>query len=153
MTMKVPVGFALFLAAGVAHALDPQRAPSQYVLAKWDSSSGLPSSGINAMCQTRDHYLWLGTSVGLARFDGARFVVFNARNTPDFGDGVVSSLSAGADGTLSVGASSAVMRYRDGVFARLPIPTGTGAPSCWTCAGDGKPRMTRPKSRQRWRRS
>ncbi len=131
------VAVGLTLGASHAHALDPRRAPSQYVLAKWDLNAGLPSNGINALIQTRDHYLWLGTSGGLARFDGARFEVFNARNTPAFGDSVVSGLTEAADGALGVGTASAILRYQGGVFTPLRIPTGTGVVSSLLGARDG----------------
>ncbi|HEX6737817.1 MAG TPA: hypothetical protein VF310_06090, partial [Vicinamibacteria bacterium] len=80
--------------ASPAGALDPQRAPSQYVLTKWGARD-LASGSVQALLQTRDRYLWLGTTTGLVRFDGARFVVFNHRRTPGFEDGGVSSLSEG----------------------------------------------------------
>jgi len=35
--------------------------------------NGLPQNKINALAQTRDGYLWVGTLKGLARFDGVRF--------------------------------------------------------------------------------
>jgi signal transduction histidine kinase/ligand-binding sensor domain-containing protein len=125
------------LAVPCAVALDPHRAPTQYVLTDWDEATGLPSRSIHALGQTRDRYLWLGTSTGLARFDGARFTVFDARHTPDFGDGIVSSLSEDADGTMYVGTTSAVMRYRHGQFETLPIGTGAGVVSSLLSARDG----------------
>jgi ligand-binding sensor domain-containing protein/signal transduction histidine kinase len=39
----------------------------------WRTDNGLPDNTINAILQTRDGYLWLGTAGGLARFDGVRF--------------------------------------------------------------------------------
>jgi signal transduction histidine kinase/ligand-binding sensor domain-containing protein len=124
-------------AAPAAHALDPARATSQYVIRDWDTDAGLPSPSVHALLQTRDHYVWLGTSAGLVRFDGARFVVFDARNTPGFGDGVVSTLSEGADGSLNIGTTSSVMQYRDGVFEALPLQTGAGVASSLLAARNG----------------
>jgi ligand-binding sensor domain-containing protein/signal transduction histidine kinase len=128
---------ALLLGAGPAFALSPDRAISQYVVADWDTDAGLPSNGVHALLQTRDHYLWLGTSAGLVRFDGSRFVVFDARSQPGFGDGVVSSLSEGADGRLNVGTSSAVLRQENGAFQTLPVRTGAGVVSSLLSTRDG----------------
>jgi ligand-binding sensor domain-containing protein len=109
-----------------AEALDPHRVPSQYVVKKWGVNS-LQSNTVSALLQTRDHYLWLGTSAGLIRYDGARFVIFSRENTPGFGDGGVSRLAEGADGTLYIGLiSGSVLRYKDGIFTRLPFEKGTG---------------------------
>ena len=41
---------------------------------------GLPSSGVNAIVQTRDGYLWVGTFGGLARFDGLAFTIFKGQS-------------------------------------------------------------------------
>ena len=117
-------GAAWCLAAS-AHALDPARAISQYVISGWATGDGLPSRSVHALCQGRDRHLWIGTSAGLARFDGARFTVFDASREPALGDAVVTSLARSADGTLFVGTSAAVVRERGGVFEALPIrPVG-----------------------------
>lgn len=41
---------------------------------------GLPPSGVNAVVQTRDGYLWIGTFGGLARFDGLTFTIFKGQS-------------------------------------------------------------------------
>jgi ligand-binding sensor domain-containing protein len=51
-------------------------ASSDWIVRTWDTSDGLPQNTINAMVQTRDGFLWVGTSGGLARFDGVRFRTF-----------------------------------------------------------------------------
>jgi ligand-binding sensor domain-containing protein/AraC-like DNA-binding protein len=43
---------------------------------------GLPVNHANALHQTPDGYIWLATFDGLVRFDGLRFTVYNASNTP-----------------------------------------------------------------------
>ncbi|MGC3961008.1 MAG: two-component regulator propeller domain-containing protein [Verrucomicrobiota bacterium] len=60
-------------AAADALALDPSRTVFQYNCRTWSYQNGLPVNGINAITQTRDGYLWLGTSRGLVCFDGEEF--------------------------------------------------------------------------------
>ena len=39
----------------------------------WQLDDGLPDNRVTGIAQTPDHYLWLATQSGLARFDGVRF--------------------------------------------------------------------------------
>ena len=77
-----------------------------YFLRSWQVENGLPQNKVTAMVQTRDGYLWLGTYSGLARFDGARFTVFDDNNTPELRSSRVTSLCEGNDGTLWIGDES-----------------------------------------------
>jgi diguanylate cyclase (GGDEF)-like protein len=90
------------LATG-AFALDPNRALTQARLSFWNSDAGLPQNTVEAIVQTRDGYLWLGTEEGLVRFDGVRFVVSDRQNAPALGSSFVSSLFESSDGTLWIG--------------------------------------------------
>ena len=49
---------------------------SDYRLDRWQTEDGLPGNEVTAIVQSRDGYLWVGTSAGLARFDGVRFTRF-----------------------------------------------------------------------------
>src|SRR5947207_6046596 len=51
-----------------------------YTLAAWTVQTDLPAGDVIAIAQDLDGYLWLGTSTGLIRFDGAEFT---ARETLD----------------------------------------------------------------------
>ncbi len=99
-----------------AAALDPTRALSQYQNDHWQTEQGLPQSTVQAMTETRDGYLWIGTLDGLARFDGVRFTVFDARAVPALGSGSVLGLMQDAEGNLWIGRSGAAVIYRDGRF-------------------------------------
>jgi len=78
------------------------------------------------MAQTPDHYLWLGTFNGLARFDGRRFEVFNRFNTPELGDNTIAFLFADRRGNLWVGTETAgAVLIKDGQVTQLEI----GGPS------------------------
>ena len=138
MCRASPLVLALVLGLAVpGRALDPRREPSQYVLTRWGARE-LGGSAVPALLQTRDRYLWLGTTAGLVRFDGARFVAFDRRRTPGFEDGGVTSLAEGRDGSLYVGTTAGtVMRRREGSFSRLPVPAGTGFVSALRVTGDG----------------
>ncbi len=46
----------------------------------WQSEDGLPNNTIFALAQTPDGYLWLGTRMGLVRFDGVRFEELSSTN-------------------------------------------------------------------------
>ncbi len=56
-----------------ALALDPSRSLTQYFHRVWQIQPGLPQASIYCVLQTQDAYLWLGTQLGLVRFDGVRF--------------------------------------------------------------------------------
>src|SRR5262245_10501452 len=55
-------------------------------------ADGLPSNIVNAIAQDRDGYLWLGTSSGLVRFDGANFVLWGADVDPALPSESISAL-------------------------------------------------------------
>src|SRR5690348_15590912 len=62
-------------------ALDPSHTITQYRHASWTrQENGLPGI-ISALAQTQDGVLWIGTELGLLRFDGVRFVL----SSPPFG--------------------------------------------------------------------
>jgi ligand-binding sensor domain-containing protein/signal transduction histidine kinase len=83
----------------------------------WRTQEGLPENRIRAIAQTPDGYLWLGTSSGLARFDGVRFVVYARFNTPSMTDDNIRAFAVAGDGSLWVATDGGgLMHYRDGRF-------------------------------------
>ncbi|AKQ70420.1 hypothetical protein A176_007332 [Myxococcus hansupus] len=120
-------------------ALDPQRRVSQYSQDVWRSDEGLPQNSLLSMVQTRDGYLWVGTWEGLARFDGARFTVFDKRNTPELRNHTIKALVEDASGTLWVGTDQGLVAYRQGRFERSPGAAAAleGARVETLVAGDG----------------
>ena len=81
---------------------DSAEQPPVYVSKIWRTQDGLPENRIRALAQTPDGYLWVGTSSGLARFDGVRFVVYARFNTPSMTDDNIRALAVAADGSLWV---------------------------------------------------
>ncbi|WP_239492588.1 hybrid sensor histidine kinase/response regulator [Luteitalea sp. TBR-22] len=98
-------------------ALDPARLVSQYVRQSWDAADGLTQNTVQAIVQTRDGYIWLGTDAGLVRFDGVRFTTFDRHNTPALARHNVRALAEGPDGSLWIGLQPhGLVRLRDGRF-------------------------------------
>ncbi|WP_211194311.1 two-component regulator propeller domain-containing protein [Pyxidicoccus fallax] len=106
-------------------ALDPERRVSQYIQDSWRADDGLPQNSVLSLAQTRDGYLWLGTWEGLVRFDGARFVVFDKRNTPELRNHTIRALVEDPAGTLWVGTEQGLVAYREGRFERAPGATAS----------------------------
>ena len=68
------VGLAALLAALCrADDINADLAETATSMRTWHIADGLPSDSVTAILQTRDGYLWIGTSAGLCRFDGVRF--------------------------------------------------------------------------------
>ena len=85
--------------------------PSEFLIQRWDITSGLPHNTVRTIAQTPDGYLWLGTENGLARFDGVRFENFGRENTPALQNPNVEFLQTDACGTLWVGTGSHVSAW------------------------------------------
>ena len=67
--------------AGEREMLAQAIAPD-FAIRSWDARDGLPPGLINDIERTTNGYLWEATRVGLVRFDGARFKLFDTGNTP-----------------------------------------------------------------------
>lgn len=112
-------------AATESPGLDPAKAITQYVHDSWGTKEGLPNRRVNAIVQTRDGYLWLGTADGLARFDGVRFTIFNSRTNPEIGNNDIRALFEDEDGALWIGTyGGGVIRHKDGRFTRYTTQDG-----------------------------
>lgn len=86
----------------------------------WQVEDGLPHNAVQAIAQTEDGYLWIGTQNGLARFDGVRFTVFDRNNTAALKSSYVSALLAEDDGGLWIGTfNGGLVHLRDGKFSIL----------------------------------
>jgi ligand-binding sensor domain-containing protein/signal transduction histidine kinase len=98
---------------------------AQYSRRIWRSEDGLPQNKVQVISQTREGYLWIGTSGGLVRFDGVRFVVFDRSNTPALREDSILALCPARDGSLWIGTEGGgVARMKDGVFSALGISEG-----------------------------
>jgi ligand-binding sensor domain-containing protein len=106
----------LILAAS-ASALNPNKLISQYIRDQWGAEQGFPGGPVYAITQTPDGYLWMGTAMGLVRFDGLTFRLFTQSDSAVLLNGPVLGLAVGADGTLWVRLrGSQILCYRDGKF-------------------------------------
>jgi diguanylate cyclase (GGDEF)-like protein len=130
----VAAGVTLLFAgwlAPAAHALDPAKSITQYLQTAWTSEAGLPENSVQAIAQTRDGYLWVGTQEGLGRFDGMHFVTYTRHSTPGLASDSIQSLAADPDGSLWIGTNSGLSHYisangsvSDGVFTKLTTKDG-----------------------------
>jgi ligand-binding sensor domain-containing protein/signal transduction histidine kinase len=90
---------------------------SGYTERTWQVRDGLPEQTVQAFAQTKDGYLWIGTTGGLVRFDGAHFVVFDQENTPAITENSVFCLTASSDGSLWIGTEGGgLVHYQNGSF-------------------------------------
>src|SRR5688572_27709362 len=81
-------------------ALDPQKAITQYGHRVWKAQDGLPQDSVQAIAQTPDGYLWLGTRGGLIRFDGLQFTLIRGSTAQGLKPDIINALLVGKDGSL-----------------------------------------------------
>jgi len=130
---------SLGLAVGVAAAQATQSrgepgapSPEPFVHESWTVEDGLPVNSINALLQSRDGYLWIGTFDGLVRFDGVHFTVFNSANSEGLPSNRIIEVREVRDGTLWLRTEQfQLIRFRAGVFTHFGadrgLPQGTTA--------------------------
>lgn len=113
----------IFLLCVAASAID--RTPITYTSRTWQIQDGLPEQTVQAFAQTQDHYLWIGTTGGLLRFDGARFALYDRENTPSLPDSDVFSLMVSRDNSLWIGTEGGgLVRYRNDGFQSFSAADG-----------------------------
>jgi ligand-binding sensor domain-containing protein len=89
----------------------------QYTRRIWRIQDGLPEDTVQAIQQSQDGYLWIGTTGGLVRFDGSHFHLYNHSTTPALADNSVFSILGARDGSLWLGTEGGgLVHLKDGVF-------------------------------------
>jgi len=97
---------ATAVASGTARAAAaeaPYALLSGYTMTSWTATDGSSIGPVYALAQDRDGYLWIGTTGGVVRFDGARFTRWDALHMAALPHADVRALSLARDGTLWVG--------------------------------------------------
>ncbi len=104
-------GFAASYApSGSEPATGPSASNREYVLQTWQTAQGLPSNTVTSILQTRDGWLWIGTTHGLARFDGREFTTLGESDgLPSLS---VTCLCEDRDGTLWIGTNGGGLARR-----------------------------------------
>jgi ligand-binding sensor domain-containing protein/signal transduction histidine kinase len=109
-------------------ALEPATQLGRLGRQAWTMENGLPQNTVPVLLQSRDGFLWAGTELGLARFDGVSFRVFDHGTTAAFPDAEVRCLlDANADGSLWVGTGDGLVRWKNG--NAILLTTQDGLPS------------------------
>ncbi len=91
-------------------AADSDLAEMASALRAWQSADGLPSDSVTAIIQTRDGFLWIGTSAGLVRFDGVKFTELKLSTSVKNNSIGITALCEDGDGHLWIGTQA------DGLF-------------------------------------
>jgi ligand-binding sensor domain-containing protein/signal transduction histidine kinase len=76
---------------------------AQYLTKAWRTGDGLPDNRVQAIVQTPDGYIWVGTHNGLAKFDGVHFEPVDLGQTPPFAHASVTCLLVDREGALWIG--------------------------------------------------
>lgn len=118
MTWRMPAGRLLLVTAIAFLGVQPRAMAADdplhdYSVTTWTDKDGLPSGLIRTIVQDADGYLWLGTDVGVVRFDGVRFT-----HWAPLGRRSIWDLFVSRDRSLwiGLGAAGAIGRMRDGVL-------------------------------------
>lgn len=120
-------GVFLVYFATCVRALDPQRVISQYSRQYWGVDKGYPGGTVTSFAQTSDGYLWIGTDLGLIRFDGLNFRVFDRAIPTATAIGSVRGLKTDSEGNLWVLLQSTnIFRYHQGKFEPQRDQAGFG---------------------------
>src|SRR6267378_4227880 len=103
-----------FFTLSPVDALNTSRQISQYGHTAWRVEDGVFSGAPNAIAQTTDGYLWIGTQAGLMRFDGVRFVSWQPPEGKELPSSRINSLLGARDGSLWIGTSMGLARWQNG---------------------------------------
>ena len=105
-------------------ALEPSTPLQNYGRQSWVMENGLPQNTVQAMAQTKDGFIWLGTEVGLVRFDGNSFQVFDLNSSPALPGNDVRCLLETKDGALWIGTSEGLARWKNGALTTFTSKDG-----------------------------
>src|SRR5260370_29160711 len=95
--------------AGSVVALGSSRTTDDYIRTNFTVEDGLPDNIVNAIVQTGNGLLWVGTESGLARFDGREFIPIDLHIPRSPPQRSLSSLMEASNGDLCAGTRAGVV--------------------------------------------
>ena len=98
-----------FGAEGESLAVDPVEERDNYSAVMYDNTNGLPTSEANAIAQTSEGFIWIGSYGGLIRYDGNTF----ERMDSTTGIGSVVSLHVDSTDRLWIGTNESGLALMD----------------------------------------
>src|SRR5262249_44987392 len=101
----------LLVRCSAAFALNPSLDVSQYAHTVWRIGEGVVTGAVFSLAQTPDGYLWLGTDVGLLRFDGIRSVPWQPPSGQRLPSSTILRVLAARDGTLWIGTTKGLASW------------------------------------------
>jgi signal transduction histidine kinase/ligand-binding sensor domain-containing protein len=102
-------------------ALDPSLDITQYAHLAWTFRNGFANGAVYAIAQTPDGYLWLGTSSGVVRYDGARVTPLPLRAGQQLPNTAAGALLPARDGTLWIGTLDGLVSWKNGELTAYPV--------------------------------
>jgi signal transduction histidine kinase/ligand-binding sensor domain-containing protein len=110
--------------AAMGLALEPSTPLAGYARQAWVMENGLPQNTVQALLQTQNGFVWLGTEVGLVRFDGNGFQLFDRNTNPALPGNDVRCLLETRDRALWIGTSEGLARWKDGAVTAFTVRDG-----------------------------
>ena len=110
--------------AASAAALEPSTSLASYERQAWAMENGLPQNTVQALAQTKDGFLWLGTEAGLVRFDGVEFQTYDRNSVPALPGSDIRRLLVARDGALWIGTGAGLARWKDGASRTFTTQDG-----------------------------
>lgn len=132
-------GLALLTARG--GDFDTDLAETASSMRIWHAADGLPSDSVTAIIQTRDGFLWIGTSAGLVRFDGVKFTEANSDSPKNNLTGIT-ALCEDSNGHLWIGTQqNGLFELADGKTLHYAQREGLLSDNVTSLAADGHGRV------------
>lgn len=99
-------------------SVSAQLSHQSYTYEFFNTSHGLPSSQVNAIAKDNKGYLWVGSTVGLSKFDGYTFNNYSYTLENDW-IGNVQIIKADAKNNLWIGSTTGLFYYSNDTIIKL----------------------------------
>src|SRR5215510_8159934 len=114
-TWTTTAAIGCMLVSSPAGALDSTMRLTQYRHTAWRVQDGSFAAAPNAIAQTADGYIWIGTGAGLVKFDGVRFMPWTPPGQQTPFNAAVYSLLGASDGTLWIGTATRLLSLKNNI--------------------------------------
>jgi signal transduction histidine kinase len=115
---------AVLLWSHPARALDPSLDITQYAHLAWTFRNGFSNGAVYAIAQTPDGYLWLGTSAGVMRYDGARLTPLPLGRGQKLPNAASAAILPARDGSVWIGTLDGLVSWKNGELTHHPVFAG-----------------------------